>query len=213
MTKKARPTKTKIPRAVSQGRQPFAKQQIATLVYCEQVPLTLSSGAYQEYKLSCNGMFDPNISGSGHQPLYFDQLMAIYDHYCVTQSTITISPIPSTTTQAWTTVLFQDDDTSTSTTSVATAMERPGAVYTQCAAQASAPYPTSLTNTWKASQVFAGNPLSREDLCGSASANPAEETWWIICANDAALAGSTIIYNVKISYTATFYELKSIASS
>lgn len=32
---------------------------------------------------SCNGIYDPDISGTGHQPTGFDEFMAFYDHYRV----------------------------------------------------------------------------------------------------------------------------------
>ena len=33
---------------------------------------------------------DPNHTGVGHQPLYFDQLMTIYNHYIVIGAKITV---------------------------------------------------------------------------------------------------------------------------
>jgi hypothetical protein len=36
--------------------------------------------------MALNGLYDPYISGSGHQPNYYDQLTALYGRYCVTGS-------------------------------------------------------------------------------------------------------------------------------
>jgi len=38
--------------------------------------------AAQVFRL--NSLFDPDLSGTGHQPLYYDQLTTVYGQYCVT---------------------------------------------------------------------------------------------------------------------------------
>ncbi len=39
---------------------------------------------------SCGGLYDPDITGTGHQPLGFDQMMAFYNHYVVTHARIEV---------------------------------------------------------------------------------------------------------------------------
>lgn len=46
-----------------------------------QLDPTLISPA--PYTFSANGLYDPNITGIGHQPRGFDQLMSLYDHFVV----------------------------------------------------------------------------------------------------------------------------------
>ena len=205
----------KVPKLVSQGRQPFAPQQICTLVYAIQIAKALVFGAYAEYKFSCNGLFDPDTTGGGHQPMYFDQLMAIYNHYCVLNSSINVTVIPEqTTTRAPTIALFQDDDATTGVTDIGTAIERPGSTYMSCQGQASGMfYPPFLRNKWKADIPFPGQATSKVELQGDSTTNPTEQTFWIIGANDAAVTSQTLIYNVRIEYTALFFELKSMTPS
>lgn len=64
-----------------------------TVKYTEVRQQDVGVGSYIEYNYSCNGLFDPNITGAGHQPTYFDQMMAFYDHYTVTSSFIRIRPV------------------------------------------------------------------------------------------------------------------------
>lgn len=61
------------------------------LTYCE-LGTTLDGGAGTAgtYVFSANGLYDPNITGVGHQPTGFDQLMAIYGSYTVTKATIKV---------------------------------------------------------------------------------------------------------------------------
>lgn len=40
-------------------------------------------GIAASHVFSANGLYDPDISGTGHQPIGFDEMMALYDHYTV----------------------------------------------------------------------------------------------------------------------------------
>ncbi len=42
------------------------------------------------YYLRANSLFDPNASGTGYQPMWFDNMKAIYNSYCVTASRIQV---------------------------------------------------------------------------------------------------------------------------
>jgi len=52
--------------------------------------LTGTAGVYSQYVFTANGLYDPNITGTGHQPLGFDTMMAYYEQYTVVSSKITI---------------------------------------------------------------------------------------------------------------------------
>lgn len=53
--------------------------------------LTGTGGVIQQYVFSANGVYDPNITGTGHQPLGFDTMMLYYEQYTVVSSRITIT--------------------------------------------------------------------------------------------------------------------------
>jgi hypothetical protein len=44
----------------------------------------------QNYFFSANGIYDPNITGTGHQPMGFDTMMLYYEQATVVRSTITV---------------------------------------------------------------------------------------------------------------------------
>lgn len=48
---------------------------------------------YGQYNYCLNGMYDPNITGVGHQPLGYDQIMALYQHYNVLRADFKITLI------------------------------------------------------------------------------------------------------------------------
>jgi hypothetical protein len=47
-----------------------------------------STGAAITWFFTANGLYDPDITGTGHQPIGFDQLMLFYEQYTVTRSSI-----------------------------------------------------------------------------------------------------------------------------
>lgn len=56
-----------------------------TMIYCEN-ELVLNPGAIGILAVNIfdlNSLFDPNVSGTGHQPAHFDQLMSMYESYQV----------------------------------------------------------------------------------------------------------------------------------
>jgi len=55
----------------------------ATLSYTESVAITGSTGSVGTYSWRINDLYDPNLSGTGHQPLGFDQYMLLYNKFRV----------------------------------------------------------------------------------------------------------------------------------
>lgn len=56
-----------------------------------QETLTGTAGVPASRVYTTNGLFDPDISGTGHQPVGFDQMMVAYNHYSVIRAKITVS--------------------------------------------------------------------------------------------------------------------------
>jgi len=63
-------------------------KQKAKLRYCTRFQLDAGTGGVAAVRVfSSNGCYDPDITGVGHQPRGFDQIMQLYDHYVVTYCT------------------------------------------------------------------------------------------------------------------------------
>jgi len=60
----------------------------AKMIYCESFTINPGTGGATGTRVySCNGLFDPSVTGVGHQPAGFDELMGIYAEYIVVGST------------------------------------------------------------------------------------------------------------------------------
>jgi hypothetical protein len=164
------------------------------------------------YVFSANGLFDPDITGTGHQPMGFDQLMLSYNHYTVTRArlVVTFHNLAATTPN----VSVKVDGGSTPIT-VPDQLVEWGLLNR-----------TSLERVAVAGSVktleckvvigrFEGvdDPLDVIDLRGSVAANPAEQTYFHIQTWDPNSVTTSTIIDVQIDYVATFTEPRVLTES
>lgn len=207
---KRRPQKGNPPSYSGFGKQTFPKHLCNTLTYVEQQPLTLTTG-FGKYIFSANGLFDPNITGTGHQPLYFDQLTALYNHYTVVRSRIQVNVVGQTAfTSPYFISLYVDDDTTTATDALL-ASERVGSSFS-AATPAVAPFDV-LNASWDARKFFGPNPQDQAELRGTSSANPTEQSYFVIQAYDPSGSSSTLQMFVRIHFDVIWDELTTIGPS
>lgn len=194
------------------GNQPFAPQRRCTLRYTELLTFTAAAGATGYHVFSANGLYDPSVSGVGTQPLYFDQLMAIYDHYTVLNARIRVSFSPGNTNQETQLCgIHVDDDAGPGTVSGALFAQRPGCIARLMSPEANMPV---ILHSWNAAKTHGGNPMSKRELSGDASANPSEGSFFIVWAQNTAVATTQALdVFVQIEYDTVFHELKTIAAS
>lgn len=90
------PTRTSsIAKGVPRGPAPRSLRTV--LRYAESL-ITINGGAAgtsDAYVFSANGAYDPNITGTGHQPRGFDQYMGLYTYYVVVAARITVKYSPA----------------------------------------------------------------------------------------------------------------------
>lgn len=67
----------------------FPKKMRMKHKYVDTIALDATATSPAVHRFRCNSTFDPDYSGSGHQPLYRDLMVTVYNHYVVTGSKIT----------------------------------------------------------------------------------------------------------------------------
>lgn len=196
-----------IRRSTSNLMGPLSRNIHARLIYEEQLGLT--SGLFTNYRFSANGVYDPNITGSGHQPRGFDQLMALYDHCTVIGSKITCHfTNTSATVTGVVSILVSDNTLSFVTPS--DVLEYRNVVYSPIMIQGSGAEMVCLTNQVNPSKFLSiSNPLSEDTLKNSASANAAEDViYHINLWNQAGVSHPPTEVLVRIEYECVFTEPK-----
>lgn len=191
----------------------FPKQLRIRHRYVDNITLVSTTGALASQSFRCNGMFDPDYTSTGHQPLYFDQLSAIYNHFTVLNSKITVKFYTVTSAVVPMSVaMFINDDATVTPSGPAAQAEQSSARFGMVPGGAN--QQLTLTSKWSATQAFGPGALSDPNLQGNSAGDPTEQQLWSIQARSADLASTQTLYaQVLIEYDAVWQELKDIAGS
>lgn len=168
-------------------------------------PAIASPGSYV---FSANGLFDPDITGVGHQPRGFDQLMQLYDHYVVVGSKITIRYSNLTANPVVLAIALKDTTTTISTGQ--DFLEGTRAVYKIAATGNAGQSAIELTHQCNPVKFLGrSDPLADSELKGSASANPSEGAFYhvqVFAIDGADIASQDL--TAQIEYMAKLIEPK-----
>lgn len=195
--------------SVGQG---FPKKLTMTHRWTQTIGLsTGSSGALNTFVFRANGMFDPSVTGGAHQPYYFTQLSAIYDHFTVIGSKIkiTASKTDSSTSIPITCGIMINDD-STVTPTLLGLLEHPSSTWKLLENTNK----VTLSNKWSAKKTFGGSILGNDNLQGTSAADPTEQSTFVFFMDSSVNAIATsVTFVVEIDYIAVWDELKDIANN
>lgn len=203
-----------VPRLVRQPRTGFPKQLHMKHSYVEGISISGTSGSIGKHFYRCNGMFDPNMTGAGHQPMYFDQVGAIYDHFTVLRSKLTAQFALGAGSTATVCVagMYIDDDTTSTPATYQGCCEQNSSVYSEITLAPETPI--RMTKSWDAKQAFGGDVMDNDNLQGTSAADPTEQQLWVLFGQDLNVAANFTLYVlVTIEYDVIWDELKNIDSS
>lgn len=150
--------------------------------YCSLVNLAYSIGTIPIVTFSANGLYDPDITYTGHQPMYFDQMSALYNHFSVISSRITMKGSALTNGGVITSVVGITNDDNANVTYVNSAfLVEDNTKHSAWAITGGINGAVvNLRSNWKHRDVFGGNLLANTQNQGTSSANPAEQSYYNI---------------------------------
>ncbi len=186
-SKRRRKSAMKNPRnQVVSMRTGIASRSIVKLRYCSTETLNPGvAGTVANHVYSANGLFDPNITGTGHQPMGFDQWMAFYNHYHVIGSKITVNFVSKGTTTVDENTYIVGVKVAPSTTletSLSTVCENARTVFKPLT-NSNAKGQTTVVRKFSAKKFF-GRPsiISEDEFKGGTGTNPPEQAYFHIFA-------------------------------
>ncbi len=191
----------------------FPKQVKMTHKYRQLVTLTSPSGNLASQAFRANGMFDPDYNLGSHQPMFFDQIGALYNHYTVIGSKLTANIGGWTSNIVPMTVGLCIDDDATLNGNIDAILE--SGKCKKLMTQANSQNPTMILSMgWSAKNTFGGEPMSIQKLQGTPVSDPAEGSYFVLFTQSNDLVSSQSLFiDVEIEYIAQWTELKSIGSS
>jgi len=201
-------------KAASRLWAPFGKSKIVTHHYTENISLNPALGTPADYVFSANGMYDPNITGTGHQPYAFDQLSAIYNEYTVSVSKCTVTAWNNQGNYPfWIAICLRDDNTSI-TADVNAVREAPGIV-SQLLAPSSSSAVGTVTHSFDAKKFFDVKDLGDASELRAGLANPAEQAYYhvLMMPQNSTDDLGTNVLTVDIEYTAVWTGPKILSQS
>lgn len=194
----------------------FGKTYKQSMRYVDTISLDPGLSAMAYHTFSASGCYDPDITSTGHQPRYFDQIMLHFNHYTVIGAKLKATFQAQDTAnlgQAYVGVVQTAGPTPT-ITDINTILEMKDAkmrVQTQLPGR-----PRVVTSGINNSKWLGQKVLQEDANSGTASANPAEQVYWQVMAgsnNEGVVNPSVIRVLIEIEYIVVFHEPKDIAGS
>lgn len=184
----------------------FPNSIITKLRYVTFLELTAAASIVQQNVFAANGIFDPDITGVGHQPLYRDNYAALYDQYVVLGSKIKCSFASNSTTVGAFCGIVGDDDSTTSS-NIETLMEQNNGISDLCPA-AGGPV-LHLSQTFEPLKDFGVDAKDDGASATAVGANPTELWCYKVFALPSDnVSVTTTFVRVEIEYTVKFTELQ-----
>jgi hypothetical protein len=184
------------------------------LPYVSSNYINSGAGLAGNQVFSANGLFDPDITGTGSQPAGFDQMMLSYEHYTVLRAKITATfRNTSTANIAFAAIGVRAD--SVVNTSYDTIMTSGQTVATALMPSATSASLKELSLEVDIA-VYGGvdDLMDNENYRGNIAVNPAEQTYFHLSAwNPESNTVVAVYYSVRIEYYSIFSEAKFLGLS
>lgn len=177
------------------------------LTYYDVATITTGAGSAGTRVYSTNGLYDPDVTGAGHQPMPFDQLMLSFEHYVVTAAKMTVN-FKNTNTTNTQSVAISLNASSTPVTAYGSLCENGVIVRDRLGMY---PYDDSVKTLSMPINVGRFGDvrqlLDNPSYEGSAAANPTEQSYFHISAwNPDSVSSTDCICEIYIEYFAVFRE-------
>lgn len=158
-------------------------------------------------------LYDPDYSGSGHKVLGFDQLMGMYDHYCVIGARVRVTATNTSTATPQTVILHIKDRAAVST-DIDQIIENGLCRWANLGTLDSGTSTKDLSINFSPNKYFTKRVLNEENYQGSLNSDPDETAYLHVTIHPLNAADEAPVrFTVEIEYIAILTEPKMLIGS
>jgi hypothetical protein len=191
----------------------FPDRVVSKLRYVDTIAIASTAGSIAKQLFYVNSVWDPDASGTGHQPLYRDTFAAVYDQYAVISADIEVTFVAYSGTIPLLVGCVIDDDGTTSTTAN-TLMEQSHGQSALIPWATGAPSTIKFKVHWDCKKILQIDPFSSETYKTAVGSNPTEVSSLLCWMNPADGSSSLTTYmHVMIEQTVLWTELSTPVQS
>lgn len=192
----------------------FPQSRRAMLRYSDKITITSTAGTIGTHLFRANGIYDPDWSGVGHQPMGRDLYANLFNHYVVVGARISVKALggQASSPQAGYVGVYLTDDTSTGYTDFTGYIEAKRGSWQALAYQRNS---RSVNCKFSARNFFNVKDVKDNvDRIGAGvGADPGEAAFFAICYQDLDAGTTDLVALVTIDYIVDFSEPKDVAQS
>ncbi len=194
---------------------PVVRPQNSQLMYDYGHEFTATAGAIQRYRYRANDLFDPDQTGTGHQPIGFDQLMLVYEQATVIRSRISVTFVSELAVPIRVGISLDPDTTNSSITDT---MENGQVVTAMLGGVASGGGKNIVTLQLDCdvAKYFGrrGDIVNDVTLSCTAAASPTEQAYFTVFAFSAVNSTTSMCgFDAMLSYDSVYWEPRKLAAS
>jgi len=197
----------------------FPDSLVVRLKYNEVYTLTSTAGSIAKQVFRANSLFDPDFTNVGHQPMYYDQLSALYANYTVLGSKIRVlfSPIADAISTTQPSGPFEigllGEPGGTTSATASTLAETSGCKSTFLNLAQGGNNVKMLSATYSPTRDLA-LPADDDTSGASVGASPTQTWYWTVWMRETGLGSPTSLnIKVEIEFLARFRRREDIAGS
>lgn len=196
------------------NRFPLPKKFLFKTRYVQSVTIDPSAGGIAaSHVFRLNSLYDPDYTTSGHQPVGFDQIMPMYNHYTVigARARIEFTNRDNSYSQR---VFAHVRDSPATITNTSELIENGQCRWTTLGMGPSGQANRMLTMNFSAKKFFGKNVLVEHDYRGTEATDPTECAYLHVTAEPTiGVDSGAIVVLVVLEYIAVLHEPKTLAQS
>lgn len=181
------------------------------------------AGVTATHIYAANGIYDPDVTGTGHQPIGYDQLMLAYEHYSVIRSKITVCFVNNSSYAVRAGIYLSPDGAAM--TDPEELMENGLVKHVVLDAKGGASTDPGVSGRVKTITLdcdvakFFGkerySQLLEDNFRGDVSANPLEQVYFMVFAfsSHTGVTNSQVLFDATLSFDVIYHEPRKLLGS